>query len=301
MVRHGVSEWTVLFLTTTLVPSRSKKTGSILTKYLQEISESPLLTADEEQELATEIQLMGNLEAHQRMLRSNLRLVVSIAKKYSPGNDPDMLMDLIQEGNLGLMRAVDRFQPGRNTRFSTYGVYWIKQAILRALKARRTVRLPENVVDRLLKMQRTKQRLYQLLGRVPTPEEIAQEMEATLVEIRRLEAAAAEVVSLDQTSRGADQSESSSLGDLLADVEAPQPDDVAITELMRVEIQREVATLPAREQQILALRFGLSGNKPHTLEDIGHEFGVSRERVRQLQNAALERLRKRRAIQRAYQ
>jgi len=289
-----------LILYLILVPQKSKKSGSILTKYLQEIGETPLLTADEEQDLARKIQLKGDFDAHQRMLRANLRLVVSVAKKYSPGNDPEMLMDLIQEGNLGLMRAVDRFQPGRNTRFSTYGVYWIKQAILRALKARRTVRLPENVVDRLLKMQRTKQRLYQLLGRVPTSEEIAQEMEATLIEIRRLEAAAAEVISLDQTIRGSD-SESSSLGDLLADVEAPQPDDVAVAELMRVDIQREVSTLPAREQKILALRFGLKGNMPHTLEDIGHEFGVSRERVRQLQNSALERLRNRRAIQRAHQ
>jgi len=281
------------------VPEKSKKTGSILTKYLQEISETPLLTADEEQELAKKVQ-SGDKHARQRMLRANLRLVVSVAKKYTPGNDPDALLDLIQEGNVGLMRAVDRFQAGRNTRFSTYGVYWIKQAILRSLKSRRTVRLPENVVDRLLKMQRTKQGLYQLIGRAPTNEEIAKEMDATLEEVRRLETAASEVVSLDQTIRGSDQQESSSLGELLEDVESPKPDDVAVAELMRVDIQREVASLPEREQQILSMRFGLRGEQPRTLEDIGVAFGVSRERVRQLQNAALERLRKRRTIQQAH-
>lgn len=283
------------------MPQQRKKTDSIIGTYLQEISVTPLLTPEQEQELAAKIQQHHDPAARQHMMKANLRLVVNIAKKYAPSSDPDALLDLIQEGNLGLMRAVDRFQPGRGTRFSTYGVYWIKQAILRSLKSRRTVRLPENVVDRLLLMQRTKQQLQQLLGRVPSPEEVAKEMNASLVEVRRLEIAATEVVSLDQTIRGADNDESSSLGDLLEDLEAPRPDEVAVAALMQADIQHEVATLPKREQQIIALRFGLQGNTPHTLEDIGHTFGVSRERVRQLQNTALDRLRQRQTIQQAHQ
>jgi len=283
------------------MPVKTKDTNSILTRYLQEISVTPLLSAEEEQQLARQIQERGDNEAREKMLRANLRLVVNFAKRYAPSNDPEMLMDLIQEGNLGLMRAVERYQAGRNTRFSTYGVYWIKQAILRALKARRTVRLPENVVDRLLQMQRTKQRLYQVLGRTPTSMEIGREMGAKAAEITRLESAASEIVSLDQAVRGSDQGESSSLGDLLEDVEALQPGEVALNELMRSAVMQEVATLPVRERKVLALRFGLDGNYSHTLEDIGHEFGVSRERVRQLQNTALDRLRERRVIQQVHQ
>ena len=139
---------------------------SSLTRYLQEIGRTPLLTAQDERELAQQI-AQGDGAARQRMLLANLRLVVNIAKKYVPGNDPDVLMDLIQEGNIGLMRAVDRFKASFNTRFSTYGVYWIRQAILRALKARRLVRLPENVFDRVLAMQRTKATLSQMLGEFP--------------------------------------------------------------------------------------------------------------------------------------
>lgn len=278
-----------------------KASNSILTRYLQEISTTPLLTAAQEQELAIRIQQRGDQAAREQMLRANLRLVVNFAKRYAPSNDLELLMDLIQEGNLGLMRAVERYQAGRNTRFSTYGVYWIKQAILRALKARRTVRLPENVVDRLLQMQRTKQRLYQVLGRIPTTQELAAEMGAKITEITRLESAASEIVSLDQTVRGSDHSENSSLGDLLEDAEALQPGDVALQELMRSDVLQEVATLPVRERKVLSLRFGLHGNDPHTLEDIGHEFGVSRERVRQLQNTALDRLRQRKVIQQVHQ
>ena len=280
--------------------STTKKARSILAQYLQEIGTTPLLTAEEEQKLAHRIQTKNDSKAQQHMMRANLRLVVSIAKKYAPSNDPDMLMDLIQEGNLGLMRAVQRFQPDRGTRFSTYGVYWIKQAILRSLKARRLVRLPENVVDRVLQMQRARQRLYQLLGRTPTSEEIAKEIEASPSEMARLEEAATDVISLDRTVRGHDQSESTQLSELLEDIEAPQPDQVARTELVKDSINEAVDTLPNREKTILEMRFGLRGHKPHTLEDIGHEIGISRERVRQLQNTALDRLRQRRTVQRAH-
>lgn len=274
----------------------SKKNISTLSRYLQEIGQTPLLTPEEEQSLAHRIQGFGDEAARQQMMRANLRLVVAIAKKYAPSNDPEMLLDLIQEGNLGLMRAVDRFKPERNTRFSTYGVYWIKQAILRALKARRMVRLPENVVDRVLEMQRTKQSLYQILGRAPTSTELAKEMNLTLEHIHRLDEAATEVVSLDRAVRGGDSNEETRLAELLEDIEAPQPENMARTELIKGEIHRAVASLPAREKKILELRFGLSDNQPHTLEDIGHRFGISRERVRQLQNTALTRLRSRQNI-----
>lgn len=280
---------------------RNKKTGSILSQYLQEIGKTPLLTAEEERALATKIQRNRNEAARQKMMKANLRLVVNIAKKYAPANDPDMLMDLIQDGNIGLMRAVDRFKPERMTRFSTYGVYWIKQAILRALKSRRIVRLPENVVDRVLEMQRTRQRLYQLLGRTPTSDEIAEEMHASPAEMTRLEESAADIVSLDRLVRGGDDSEETQLQDLLEDIEAPQPDHVARVAIVRHAIRQAVDTLPPREKKIVELRFGLNNDDPHTLEDIGQEFGISRERVRQLQNLALSRLRHRQQVVRANQ
>jgi RNA polymerase primary sigma factor len=281
-----------------MVRSSQKLSGSILSQYLREIGGTPLLTAQEERDLALRIQ-SGDEKARQQMMRANLRLVVNIAKQYVPSNDPDMLMDLIQEGNIGLMRAVDRFDPEYKTRFSTYGVYWIRQAILRALKSRRMVRLPENVVDRILHMQRVRQQLYQDLGRAPTPEELAHEMKLTLQDVNRLEEASADIVSLERTVRGKED-EDTRLQELLADLTTPHPNHVAQTELMRNEIRSAVATLPPRERKIIDLRFGLSNGKPRTLEEIGDEFGISRERVRQLQNVALERLRRRRSVQRAH-
>jgi len=278
----------------------TKRNQSILSQYLREIGQTPLLGSDDEQELARRIQDHHDEAARHLMLQANLRLVVNIAKKYAPSNDPEMLMDLIQEGNLGLMRAVDRFQPDRNTRFSTYGVYWIKQAILRALKSRRMVRLPENVVDRVLEMQRARQRLYQLLGRPATTAEIGHEMAASPEEMKRLEMAATDVVSLDRAVRGVDENESTQLGELLEDFDAPQPENETRVELLRGLVQDAVKTLPARERKILAMRYGLDNEQPHTLEDIGLEFGISRERVRQLQNSALERLRKRQKVQQAH-
>jgi RNA polymerase primary sigma factor len=277
-----------------------QRNQSILSQYLREIGQTPLLTAEDEQMLARRIQKDHDEQARNLMLQANLRLVVNIAKKYAPSNDPEMLMDLIQEGNLGLMRAVDRFQPDRNTRFSTYGVYWIKQAILRALKSRRIVRLPENVVDRVLEMQRVRQRLYQLLGRPATVAEIAHEMGASTEEMKRLEMAATEVVSLDRAVRGVDENESTQLGELLEDFDAPQPENETRVELLRGLVQDAVKTLPVRERKILAMRYGLDNEQPHSLEDIGQEFGISRERVRQLQNSALTRLRRRQKVQQAH-
>lgn len=272
-----------------------KPKSSILGQYLKEIGETPLLTAQDEKRLAKRIAKKDE-KARQQFLRANLRLVVNIAKQYVPSHDPEMLMDLIQEGNLGLMRAVDRFKPEFNTRFSTYGVYWIRQAILRALKSRRIVRLPENVVDRVLLMQRTRQRLYQELGRLPAAEELATEMKTTRKEIDKLEEAASEVVSLDRAVRGRDEAEETPLQDLLEDLETPAPGEAAQSAIATREVREVVATLPAREREIVERRFGLTGRPPMTLEEIGSEFSISRERVRQLQNVALDRLRQRKNI-----
>lgn len=270
---------------------------SPLAAYLREIGKVELLSGPEEQALAKRIQA-GDRKARTHMMKANLRLVVNIAKQYSPRNEPDALLDLIQEGNIGLMRAVDRFKPDFNTRFSTYGVYWIRQAILRALKSRRLVRLPENVVDRMLLMQRTRQRLYQMLGRDPSGEELAKEMKTSSVEIQRLETAANDIVSLEATVRGGEEGETS-LQDLLSDHEADEPQDLADASFMQQQVQAAVATLPPRERRIVDARFGLSNNNPKTLEEIGEDFGISRERVRQLQNVALSRLRTRHAIRQA--
>jgi len=274
--------------------------GSPLSHYLHEISQIPLLTAAQEQDLAERIQRWGEEAARQQLMRANLRLVVNMAKRYAPDHDQDVLLDLIQDGNIGLMRAVDRFKPERQTRFSTYAVYWIRQAILRALKARRIVRLPENVVDQVLLMQRTRQKLYQILGRTPTSEEIAQEMGITLPEIERLESASTDIVSLEQTVRGQQDDEAAQLQDLLEDDEAPRPQIMAQKEMVRGLVASAVETLPPRERRVVELRFGLGNAEPHTLEDIGHLFGISRERVRQLQNGALKRLRERPSVARAY-
>lgn len=276
--------------------SRGRRVASGLSKYLQDIGKTPLLTGPEEQVLAHRIQA-GDEQARQHMMLANLRLVVNIAKQYVPGNDPDLLMDLIQEGNIGLMRAIDRFLPKFKTRFSTYGVYWIRQAILRALKSRRLVRLPENVFDRILQMQRTRQRLYQMIGRAPTPDELAGEMGAPVKEIHRLEEVDANVVSLERAVRGRDAEEDTRLGDLLEDVDAPSPTEEAQDSMVRQQVRRAVETLPERERKIIDERFGLSSGQPKTLEEIGRQFDISRERVRQLQNVALGRLRQRGAVQ----
>lgn len=276
--------------------SKQTKTISPLSLYLREIGAIPLLTREEEQALAHRIQTYGDEAARQHMMRANLRLVVSMAKRFAPDGDVDTLMDLIQEGNLGLLRAVDRFQPERKTRFSTYGVYWIKQAMLRFLKARRMVRLPENVVDQVLKMQKQRQALYQLLGRSPTTEEIAMELNLKTEEVVRLEELATDIVSLEQTVGNSPENEPGQLQELLEDVEAPRPQQEVQKKAVRDTVRLAVETLPAREKQILELRFGLGQHQPHTLETIGHMFGISRERVRQLQNGALHRLRQRQGV-----
>ena len=271
---------------------------SSLTRYLQEIGRTPLLTAQEERELADRI-AKGDSKARQQMLLANLRLVVNIAKQYVPGNDSDVLMDLIQEGNIGLMRAVDRFRSIYNTRFSTYGVYWIRQAILRALKARRLVRLPENVFDRVLAMQRTRSKLSQALGRTPNANEVAAEMGIEPEIVRELEVFSTDIVSLERAIGGNDDDEQGTLQDMIEDVDAVSPIQQAQDSLDRLEVARALAGLPVREREIIDARFGITDNNPKTLEEIGESFHISRERVRQLQNVALDRLRHRKSFRKA--
>lgn len=271
-------------------------THTTLSQYLRTISRTPLLKAAQEQTLAHLIQDHHDSYARQHLVQANLRLVVNMAKRYVPAHDQEMLLDLIQEGNVGLLKAVDRFKPERKTRFSTYAVYWIRQAILRALKARRIVRLPENVADRVSQMQRTKQSLTHVLGRDATLEEIAQEMNVAIKEAMVLDEVANDVVSLDQTVRGKEGDDETNLGDILEDMMAPKPQQVAQAQLVQGLVVSAVKTLPAREKRILEMRFGLFGQQPHTLNDIGARFGISRERVRQLQNSAFKRLRQRSSL-----
>lgn len=270
--------------------------ASILSQYLQEVGQTPLLTAADEKRLATQIQRRQDARARQKMLKANLRLVVSIAKRYVPADDPELLLDLIQEGNIGLMRAVDRFRPECNTRFSTYGVYWIRQAILRTLKARRIVRLPESMVDRVLAMQRRRGELYQSLGRTPTDIELAADLGIDLKSLRLLEESAGDVVSLDQAVRGKNAESETQLHEIIEDVDAPTPDQAIRSVMVQHGVRQAVASLPARERRVIELRFGLQDGMPRTLEAVGKEFGISRERVRQLQQSALQRLRQRRRV-----
>lgn len=278
------------FLTLLGTPMKSQTS---ISHYLQEIGRTPLLNAQEERALAIKIQ-QGDSLARRQMLLANLRLVVSIAKRYVPGNEPDVFLDLIQEGNIGLMRAVDRFKSEFKTRFSTYGVYWIRQAILRALKARRLVRLPENVFDRVLAMQRTNTKLSQILGRTPTTKETADEMSISASEVAELEVFSSEIVSLDRPLSIGNDDDQIQLQDVLEDYDSPSPLQIAHDSLNHTEVRKAVHELPVRERDIIDARFGISGKPPMTLEEIGEWFGISRERVRQLQNIALDRLRSRR-------
>ncbi len=270
---------------------------SSLTRYLQDIGKTPLLTGEQERALAVRIS-QGDGFARQHLLLANLRLVVNIAKKYVPGSEPELLLDLIQEGNIGLMRAVDRFKAEYKTRFSTYGVYWIRQAILRSLKARRLIRLPENVFDKVLAMQRTKARLFQTFGRVPDTEEIATEMDIPSSAVRELEVFATDIISLERSVGGGNEEDAAGvLQDVLEDKDSVSPLEQAQDSLDRRDVEQALKTLPIRERQIIDARYGLQGKAPMTLEEIGEGFHISRERVRQLQNVALERLRHRSSFQ----
>ena len=257
--------------------------------YLREIGKVPLLTADEEVELAKRIE-QGDAEARKRLAEANLRLVVSIAKKYT-GRKNLSLLDLIQEGNMGLFRAVEKFDYRRGYKFSTYGTWWIRQAITRALADQsRTIRIPVHMVETINKFQQVRRQLIQDLGREPLPEEIAAEMGEEIDKVRHVIKISQDTISLE-TTIGEDD-EDSTLEDFIEDIKNVSPDRSAALRLLKDYVKSVIAELTPREQKILEMRFGLTDGIAHTLEEVGQEFDVTRERIRQIEAKAIERIQK---------
>jgi RNA polymerase primary sigma factor len=253
--------------------------------YLREIGKVPLLTADQEVTLAKRIE-RGEMTAKMQMIEANLRLVVSIAKSYL-GRGLSFL-DLIQEGSLGLIRAVEKFDYRKGYKFSTYATWWIRQAVTRAIADKaRTIRIPVHMVEKLNKVVHIERQLVQRLGREPLPEEIADELEITTDEVRDILRMAQLPVSLEKP---IGEEEDSSLGDFVPDEQAESPYDTAQVHLRREDIKRALDALPERERQVIELRFGLKGEQPCTLEEVGKAFGVTRERIRQIENNTLKKL-----------
>jgi RNA polymerase primary sigma factor len=266
-------------------PDRSAGPGEdTVGAYLRQIAKVPLLTAAEEISLAKALE-RGDSRARRRLIESNLRLVVSIARRYS-GRGLSFL-DLIQEGNLGLMKAVERYDWRLGHRFSTYATWWIRQAVTRALADQgRTIRVPAQVVDTINRMARVERQLSQKLNRAPTIEELAEQMELRPEKVEELKRVSQEPVSLAVTV-GEDATE---LGELIEDVRMLRPGDEFAETQRRKSVHELVAALPYRERTILELRYGLAGSQPHTLEEVGRRFGVTRERVRQIETRTLRRL-----------
>lgn len=254
--------------------------------YLREIGKVPLLTSEEETSLAKRKE-RGDVDAFKKLVEANLRLVVSIAKKFT-GRSLSLL-DLIQEGNIGLFRAVEKFDYRKGFKFSTYATWWIRQAITRALADQsRTIRIPVHMVETINRFQQVERRLIQDLGREPLPEEIAAEMGEDVDKIRHIINISQDTVSLE-TSVGEDE-EDSTLGDFIEDVKSITPDRVAALQLLKSHVKEIISELSAREQKILEMRFGLHDGIAHTLEEVGKEFGVTRERIRQIEAKALEKI-----------
>ena len=254
--------------------------------YLKEIGRIKLLSPEEEQEVAKKM-AEGDEAARQRMSEANLRLVVSIAKRYVGRGM--QLLDLIQEGNLGLMKAVEKFDYTKGYKFSTYATWWIRQSITRAIADQaRTIRIPVHMVETINRVLRTSHAMVQKLGREPTTKEIADELHIEQSKVEEVLKIAQEPVSLE-TPIG--EEEDSHLGDFIQDDEASQPSEEATYTLLREQLEEVLATLTPREQQVLRMRFGLIDGKPHTLEEVGKEFDVTRERIRQIESKALRKLR----------
>ena len=254
--------------------------------YLKEIGKIKLLTPEEELELAKKM-AAGDTEARRRMSEANLRLVVSIAKRYVGRGM--QLLDLIQEGNLGLMKAVEKFDYTKGYKFSTYATWWIRQSITRAIADQaRTIRIPVHMVETINRVLRTSHSMVQKLGREPTTSEIAQELHMDVSKVEEILKIAQEPVSLE-TPIG--EEEDSHLGDFIQDDEASQPSEEASYTLLREQLEDVLATLTPREEEVLRMRFGLRDGKPHTLEEVGKEFDVTRERIRQIESKALRKLR----------
>ena len=254
--------------------------------YLREIGRIPLLTFDEELDLAKKV-LDGNEKAKQKLAESNLRLVVSIAKKYVGRGM--LFLDLIQEGNMGLIKAVEKFDYKKGYKFSTYATWWIRQAITRAIADQaRTIRIPVHMVETINKLIRTSRHLLQQMGREPSPEEIAAEMEIPVEKVMEIQKIAQDPVSLE-TPIG--EEDDSHLGDFIPDDESPAPHDSAAYTLLKEQLEEVMGTLTPREAKVLKLRFGLEDGKARTLEEVGKEFNVTRERIRQIEAKALRKLR----------
>ena len=254
--------------------------------YLREIGKIPLLSFDEELELAKKV-IDGDEEAKQKLAESNLRLVVSIAKKYVGRGM--LFLDLIQEGNMGLIKAVEKFDYTKGYKFSTYATWWIRQAITRAIADQaRTIRIPVHMVETINKLIRTSRHLLQQLGREPTPEEIAQEMEIPVEKVMEIQKIAQDPVSLE-TPIG--EEDDSHLGDFIQDEDSPAPQDSAAYTLLKEQLEEVMNTLTPREAKVLKLRFGLEDGRARTLEEVGREFQVTRERIRQIEAKALRKLR----------
>ncbi|HBY73579.1 MAG TPA: RNA polymerase sigma factor RpoD [Candidatus Kerfeldbacteria bacterium] len=261
--------------------------GDSIQMYLREIGKVPLLSTEEEIRLA-KLKEAGDLEAKRKLLEANLRLVVSIAKKFT-GRSLSLL-DLIQEGNIGLHRAVEKFDYRKGYKFSTYATWWIRQAITRSLADQsRTIRIPVHMVETINKFQQIERGLIQILGREPLPEEIAAEMGQELEKVHTIIKISQETVSLE-TSVGDDESEDSTLGDFIEDQKTLSPDRAASLQLLKDHVYDIIKDLPPREQKILEMRFGLTDGVSHTLEEVGQEFGVTRERIRQIEAKALTKI-----------
>lgn len=258
--------------------------------YLREIGKIPLLTAQEELELAQKV-VAGDKRAKDKMAEANMRLVVSIAKRYS-GRGLDFL-DLIQEGNTGLLRAVEKFDPDKGFKFSTYATWWIRQAITRAIADQaRTIRIPVHMVETINKLLRTQRRKTQELNREPTIEELARELEMEPEKVEYVMKIKQDITSLDAGVGRDDDSEDSVLQDFIEDEDGPTPEESAANQLLKEQVQAILSTLSEREQKIVKMRFGLENGKSHTLEEVGQEFAVTRERIRQIEAKALAKLRK---------
>lgn len=267
------------------MPLEDSDTG--FQQYLRDIAKYPLLSIDEEVKLAKRIK-KGDQKAKAEMVRANLRLVVKIARDYANLGLP--LLDLISEGNIGLMKAVERFDPKKGGKLSTYAAWWIKQSIKRALANQsKTIRLPVHLVDKISKMRRVSMQMTEELGREPTDEELAEEVGLSSSRVSQLKSAAIRPASLDAPIGDDDSTE---FGDIVGDAEAQDPFELLRDKDLQDEVGDLLDILDERERKIINQRFGLDGSQPKTLEEVGEKFGVTRERIRQLQNIALNKLRK---------
>jgi RNA polymerase primary sigma factor len=267
--------------------------------YLREIGKIPLLNAVEELALAQKV-VAGDKKAKDQMAEANMRLVVSIAKRYS-GRGLDFL-DLIQEGNTGLLRAVEKFDPDKGFKFSTYATWWIRQAITRAIADQaRTIRIPVHMVETINKLLRTQRRMTQELNREPTIEELARELEMEPEKVEYVMKIKQDIHSLDAGVGRDGDDEDSVLGDFIEDEDAASPEDSAASQLLKEQVQDILGVLTEREQKIVKMRFGLEDGKSHTLEEVGQEFAVTRERIRQIEAKALTKLRKHKDAKKLYE